>query len=622
NFQHYQGEKSKINSINTVLERGFDFFQGGRIKIGQTTTDGALFDSIPLEGIAISSDDGMLKPDLVQYTPTIRGIANSPSRVVVKQNGNIIYEKNIPAGEFELNDVTQVYNDELTVDVIESNGVIRTFTQSSAALPVLQRQGRFRYDVAFGRYRSNYDGINYEPNFFNASFAYGMRHNKSIYGRGIFSKYYQASTIGVGKYFEQIGAVSFDASFSSADLGTEKTKKGQMYRAMYSNIFSPTNTTFSLAGYKYQSSDYYEFDDFQYTRNGVSHYNKSSSINFSLSQKLSDKLGSVYIAARRNKYRDNSSDDNLNISYATAIGYANASLALSLNKNPESKSTDKAVYISISVPLERFSNSFKNNYLNVSSSATAKNDVQRIGISGSGMDNQFNYSLYQTFNYKNDDISGGLDASYVGTYGALSAGYYYQDYIERYTYGINGGVSFHEDGLTLSHKLSLNSGNALLKAEGAKYMKIQNGVGIYTDYRGYAVVPNLSAYSKSKISVDVQTINDDVELSKTGSTIIPSRGALVKTEFYTSVGYKVLATLKDDKGKNIPFGSVVSINNDIAKTFITDDNGVVYLTGVPKKGELKVHWGKGSESQCRAKFNLIDENEKQGNLKRINLTCF
>lgn len=61
--------------------------------IGQTTTDGTILDSIPLEGITISSDDGMLKPMLAQYSPTIRGIANSPARVIVKQNGNIIYEK-------------------------------------------------------------------------------------------------------------------------------------------------------------------------------------------------------------------------------------------------------------------------------------------------------------------------------------------------------------------------------------------------------------------------------------------------------------------------------------------------------------------------------------------------
>ena len=86
--------------------------------IGQTTTDGTILDSIPLEGITISSDDGMLKPMLAQYSPTIRGIANSPARVIVKQNGNIIYEKNVPAGEFEFNDVTQVYNGDLKLKLL------------------------------------------------------------------------------------------------------------------------------------------------------------------------------------------------------------------------------------------------------------------------------------------------------------------------------------------------------------------------------------------------------------------------------------------------------------------------------------------------------------------------
>ncbi|HBD0448502.1 TPA: fimbrial biogenesis outer membrane usher protein, partial [Escherichia coli] len=112
NFSNYvrSSYQKKFKSVSSYLERGFDFFQGGRLTIGQTTTDGTILDSIPLEGITISSDDGMLKPMLAQYSPTIRGIANSPARVIVKQNGNIIYEKNVPAGEFEFNDVTQVYN--------------------------------------------------------------------------------------------------------------------------------------------------------------------------------------------------------------------------------------------------------------------------------------------------------------------------------------------------------------------------------------------------------------------------------------------------------------------------------------------------------------------------------
>ncbi|MGK4432039.1 FimD/PapC C-terminal domain-containing protein, partial [Yersinia enterocolitica] len=39
-------------------------------------------------------------------------------------------------------------------------------------------------------------------------------------------------------------------------------------------------------------------------------------------------------------------------------------------------------------------------------------------------------------------------------------------------------------------------------------------------------------------------------------------------------------------------------------TGIVGDNGQVYLSGLPEKGQLKVKWGSSAEQQCRAIFNL------------------
>ncbi|MBB0651142.1 fimbrial biogenesis outer membrane usher protein [Escherichia coli] len=622
NFSNYvrSSYQKKFKSVSSYLERGFDFFQGGRLTIGQTTTDGTILDSIPLEGITISSDDGMLKPMLAQYSPTIRGIANSPARVIVKQNGNIIYEKNVPAGEFEFNDVTQVYNGDLKIEIVESNGTVREFTQSAAELPVLQRKGRFRYNIALGEYRSDYKEFTKEPRFIQSSFAYGLGYNYTLYGGGIFSEDYKQSTLGLGKYFENFGAFSFDSSFSSAELDNNTVKDGQAYRVMYSKIFSPTDTAFNLAGYKYQSSGYYDFNDFQYVNNGLDFYNQKSRLSVSLSQPLGDELGTFYLSASDDKYWNNGSGYNVNISYSNYIGFVNSSLSFFINKNPSISEVDKAIFISLSIPLDRLSNSLRNNYLNTSVSGSKHSDTQRVGFSGNGLNNQLNYNIYQSFDSRNNSHSGNVDASYVGTYGRVSGGYFYQDNLERFSYGINGGVAIHDEGITLSQPLSLNGANALLKVERANGIKVQNGIGIYTDFRGYTVVPNLTSYSRNKVSIDTSSLDRNIEVSRSGSTVVPTRGALVKTIFETNIGMKVLAEIKDEKGVHIPFGSVVSIDGTEKKSgFIVDDNGVVYLTGMPNKGTLNVQWGSDNSRKCKSEFNLGEVNSTY--LKKIYLTC-
>ncbi len=532
----------------------------------------------------------------------------------------IIYEKNVPAGEFEFNDVTQVYNGDLKIEIVESNGTVRKFTQSAAELPVLQRKGRFRYNIALGEYRSDYKEFTKEPRFIQSSFAYGLGYNYTLYGGGIFSEDYKQSTLGLGKYFENFGAFSFDSSFSSAELDNNTVKDGQAYRVMYSKIFSPTDTAFNLAGYKYQSSGYYDFNDFQYVNNGLDFYNQKSRLSVSLSQPLGDELGAFYLSASDDKYWNNGSGYNVNISYSNYIGFVNSSLSFFINKNPSISEVDKAIFISLSIPLDRLSNSLRNNYLNTSVSGSKHSDTQRVGFSGNGLNNQLNYNIYQSFDSRNNSHSGNVDASYVGTYGRVSGGYFYQDNLERFSYGINGGVAIHDEGITLSQPLSLNGANALLKVERANGIKVQNGIGIYTDFRGYTVVPNLTSYSRNKVSIDTSSLDRNIEVSRSGSTVVPTRGALVKTIFETNIGMKVLAEIKDEKGVHIPFGSVVSIDGTEKKSgFIVDDNGVVYLTGMPNKGTLNVQWGSDNSRKCKSEFNLGEVNSTY--LKKIYLTC-
>lgn len=76
---------------------------------------------------------------------------------------------------------------------------IRHFTQATAVLPILQRQGRYAYNLAFGKYRSSstLNNSRSEPQFVQSSAAIGLPYEYTFYG-GIKADNYAAVLLGPG----------------------------------------------------------------------------------------------------------------------------------------------------------------------------------------------------------------------------------------------------------------------------------------------------------------------------------------------------------------------------------------------------------------------------------------
>ncbi|EHD1192562.1 fimbrial biogenesis outer membrane usher protein, partial [Escherichia coli] len=230
---------------------------------------------------------------------------------------------------------------------------------------------------------------------------------------------------------------------------------------------------------------------------------------------------------------------------------------------------------------------------------------QMFGLSGVLQDNKLNYNLTQGWKNQGVGSAVNLNLNYLSSYANMNGNYLYQQDVRQWSYGINGGITLHENGITLSQPLSLNGSAALVRAEDASDVKVLNNSSIYTDWRGYAVVPSLSAYNRNQISLDVNTLGDDAELQNTDVTVIPSRGALVAADFRVNIGNKAMITLLQKNGKPIPFGSLVSlISKNKTNTGIVADLGQVYMSGLPSHGVLNVKWGETDENECKVGFNL------------------
>lgn len=119
-----------------------------QLVIGDGNSDGSVFDSAGFRGVRLFSVDNMYPDSQQGYAPTVRGMAKTDAKVVIRQNGYVIYQVYVPPGPFVINDLNPATSSgDLQVTVEEKDGTQQQYIVPYSTLPVLQREGRVKYDV-------------------------------------------------------------------------------------------------------------------------------------------------------------------------------------------------------------------------------------------------------------------------------------------------------------------------------------------------------------------------------------------------------------------------------------------------------------------------------------------
>ncbi len=93
-------DRERITSLTGVvfyLYRALPRWQS-KLTLGENYTSSEIFSTWRYTGASLESDDRMLPPKLRGYAPQISGIADTNARVVVSQQGRILYDSTVPAG--------------------------------------------------------------------------------------------------------------------------------------------------------------------------------------------------------------------------------------------------------------------------------------------------------------------------------------------------------------------------------------------------------------------------------------------------------------------------------------------------------------------------------------------
>lgn len=603
------GDAEGWESINTTLQRDIKRLKS-QLEMGQTYTSGELFDSVQMTGVKLETDTSMLPSSQQGFAPVVRGIANSEAKITIKQNGYTIYQSYVSAGPFEIHDLSQVTaGADLDVTVTEADGTERSFIQASSSVPILQREGALKYSLAAGRYRQSDNGE--EPEFGQATAIYGLPYGVTVYGGLLGASMYRSGALGAGADLQRFGSLSVDFTAARTQFDDGRpASEGTSWRAQYAKDFPLTNTTVTLASYRYSTSGFYTFqeaidqrseradDDSFYSYRES--YNRRSRLQINLSQAVG-RWGSVYANAYQQDYWHlDGYERSVSMGYSNSWAGMNWSLNYSLTKTPSTQS-DRQLALTLNIPLSGWlANTWASYSLNTTQRGSASHQV---GINGTALkDNNLSYNLQQSYTDNNVGYGGYLSGRYRASVGEFSTSYGYQGDSRQLSYSAQGSVVAHPYGVTLGR--SLQDAFAIVHIAEGDNINIQNSQGIYTDSWGNAIVPSLTRYRRNAITVNTLG-RDDVDIQDAVMEVVPTKGAAVAANFVARAGKRALLTLKYGKDV-VPFGAILSMEN---ATAIVGDDGEVFITGLKGAQHFSVRWGNEPDNQCQGEVTIPAESK-------------
>lgn len=612
------------NSQSTWLQRDLKSLKS-LLRMGDTFTTGDVFDSVQFRGVQLMSDDEMLPDSQRGFAPTIRGMAHSNAKVTISQHGYVIYETFVSPGAFAINDLyPTAQSGDLEVQVKESDGSVRTFTQPFSAVPFMLREGRVKFSLSAGRYHSEQSQVR-SPTFLQGTLFYGLPAEFTLYGGSQLAQDYQSWALGVGRGFGELGSLGGDATWANTTTPSGKRSAGHSVRVQYQKDFAGTGTSFSLASYRYSSGGYYDFSEASAleSRNGLLD-NKRSREEVSLSQAFGG-MSSLAISAWSQEYwHRQSRDETIHLGFYSAWRGVSWGVGYYYTQSSDRQKDDRSWSLNLSIPLGGpLSESA------VSYSTTSDNSgrtSQQASLYGSLPRNpNLYYSLQQGYVNGGQGSNSSASLDYHGGYGTAQLGYRRDSASHQLTWGASGSIVAHPHGVTLGQ--TVGESFAIVRAPGAADVAIQNGSNVHTDWRGYAVVPSLTAYRKNIITLDTESLADDADVELEGQTVIPGGGAVVQANYQTHIGSRVLFTLRDSHGP-LPFGASVRLrkaedDRGAAPGGMVADGGQVYLSGIPQEGTLDAAWNADNISRrCALHFHLTDTVQQgQSPVKTVSGLC-
>ncbi|QKJ05047.1 fimbria/pilus outer membrane usher protein [Yersinia mollaretii] len=611
-----------------------------QLTLGESDTNGNLFDSYGLRGVQLASDNRMLAEGIRNYSPIIRGMAETNARVTVTQRGQTVYETVVTPGAFELADIgTMAYGGDLQMTITESDGRTRIQRIPFSAPPMLLYQGVSQFNVAAGQL--NDSTINAHPSIVQGAYHYGLGNSYTLYGGTQLSENY--SSIGIGNAFNTpIGGISMDVTHARSELADDRRSSGNSYKIDYSKYVGETDTNLTLAAYRYSSTGFYSFReaslDHYGARNGgeIIDLRTRNRLSLSVSQRVTDTM-SVNLNSSFYSYwgnQDTSKQYALTFnhslryfSYAvTAMRSSNSSDSNTSNNN---RDYENSYMLAISIPLGGSGANrplFSSLYSMVSHDDAGNSLVQMNANGSRGDQSELTYGVGTAYsnrsgNSADKSVTGNLNyQTPVGQFGMTASANNRAS--KQLSVSANGSLVAHQGGVTVGPRLG-DAPFAIIQAEGAEGAKLFNGRGAKIDSHGYAIMPSLTPYRENSVAIDYDNLPDSVDVLENQKTVVPRSGAMIPVKMKTIIGEPLMLIVRDENREFIPIGTEL-LDAEGVSLGIVGQGGMAFIRGWAS-GSQPLHVTlDGGKGQCRIPPPAEDKSAaktKSTQIKQLEVIC-
>ena len=590
-YQHTRSNDDEDDSSNSTTSKNWDWSRyyawralpslKAKLSLGEDYLNSDIFDGFNYIGSSVSTDDQMLPPNLRGYAPDVSGVAHSSAKVTISQMGRVLYETQVPAGPFRIQDIGDSVSGTLHVRVEEQNGQVQEYDVTTASMPFLTRQGQVRYKVMMGRPEDwNHKT---EGGFFSGGEAsWGVADGWSLYGGALADEHYQSAAMGVGRDLAQFGALAFDVTHSHVNLDHDSAYgkgklDGNSFRVSYAKDFDELNSRVTFAGYRFSEknfmtmSEYLDASQSDMARTG----NDKEMYTITYNQNFAAAGVSVYLNYSHRTYWDRPEQTNYNLMFSHYFNMGsirNMSISVTGYRYEYDDNTDKGMYLSMSIP---WSDSSTVTY---NGSYGSGSDSSQVGYF-----NRIDDATHYQINVGTSEQHGSVDGylSHDGTLAKvdLSANYHEGEYRSA-GIALQGGATLTAHGGALHRTQNMGGTRLLIDADGIANVPVEsNGAPVYTNMFGKAVVADINNYYRNQAYIDLNNLPEDAEATQSVVQATLTEGAIGYRKFKVISGQKAMAVLRLRDGSYPPFGAEVK-NDEQQQVGIVDDEGNVYLAGI------------------------------------------
>ncbi len=578
-----------------------------KLTLGEDYVNSDLFDSFRFTGGSLVSDDNMLPPNLRGYAPEVTGVAKTNAKVTISQQGRVIYQSQVAAGPFAIQDLNNAVSGTLDVRVEEQDGSVQQYKVSTASIPYLTRPGSVRYKFSAGK-PTNYDHHTDGNTFGTGEFSWGISNGWSLYGGAVSSSKYLALAAGIGRDLMALGALAFDVTRSDAKLDDEH-RHGLSYRVSYSKRFDDTGSQVTFAGYRFSEKNYMSFSDYLGYRADYGDFMQSKEMyTITFSQQFESLGLSAYVNYSHQTYWNSPAEDRYSLSlsrYFDVGKWRNINASLTAYRNKFNGVNDDGMYLAVSIPWGDSGTLGLNSSYNGDMNSHSMSYFDRLKngdnyrIAAGGTEDGGSLSGYYDHEGDQAEVTGNVDYQH-GQYS--SAGL-----------SLRGGMTATAQGAALHRSNVMGGTRVLLDTGDATGIPVQGySDTTTTNHFGKAVVTEVSDYSKNSLSIDINHLPDNAEASSSVVQATLTEGAIGYRKFNVVSGLKAMVIIRLASGAYPPFGASVR-NKDNQEIGIVNDEGQAYLSGLKSGAKMSVIWDGAAQCAVTIPENLEGMNQT-GNL--------